>query len=159
VVLLTESENNKENPAETYPLILAVMYRAEDEEFLSDFDVDAKAEMFKELSLPLGHSVYSFFLHLGSVQNLSSLIFNKEVAGSLVLEKNRELQSTLKALVLVGRGSWFTKLRIGLMIRYLKFLESRWGTFFSSTQSESTTPKWRLKFKRLGRRKQTEKQD
>ena len=158
VLILTENENHKDNPVEMYPLILAIMYRTEDEKTLDDFDVDAKAEMFKDITMPIGHSVYAFFLTLLSVQNLSSQTFSPEVAKSLVLEKSKGLRSILKRLAQDGHGNWFTRLRIGIMILYLKYFENLWDTYFNSNPSEDTTPKWKSMFRRFAWMKRRKKQ-
>jgi len=150
---LMASENHKDNPAEAYPEILAVLYRADDEPTLASFDLDAKAKSFRKLPFVLGYNIYGFFLQSGNVLNLTSQIFSPEVARQLVQEKNNELMLSMKRLAQDGHGNWFTRLRIGLMIRYLKSIPNRLDTYFSSPASEHTIPRWKRMFIKLGWKK------
>ena len=159
VSILTAHENNKKNPIEVYPIILAVIYRSEDEKRLDDFNLDEKKELFKGLSLPQGAAAYGFFLQIGNVQELTSLMSSPEVLQALLQEKLKDCKTSLSKSVQDGRGKWFTKLQIGIMQKYLSYLEKNLGSLCSTTPSESTTKNLSQTFKRFALRKKKEKQN
>jgi hypothetical protein len=156
ISILTASENHKDNPIEVYPIILAVIYRSEEEQRLSDFNLDKKAAEFRDLPLPIGVSAYGFFLSVGNVQEILSLMSSPEVLKQLLQEKLKDCKSSLNKSVQDGRGRWYTKFQIGLMTKYLSYLEKNLDTLCSTTASEPTTKNSWQTFKRFVSRKKKE---
>jgi hypothetical protein len=113
-------------------LIIAVMARKSVDETLDDYDVQARAEQFKSLSITVANNVSVFFYHcVKKYEQLSRLYSNPE---GLIQVKAEEVMSYMKNLD--GKGL-LTRLQVGIIRRYLKYMLPRWKKCLHSTQDKS----------------------
>ena len=148
LAIMTAQENFKDNPVEMYPVMLAVIYRKEGETSLDDYDLDERYELFKELPLPIGYSVYSFFLTTLKNLEISSRISSPQSIEYALSVKFEELQNLLKPSEQHRGMKWYTRLLIMIMREYVRLLKKRWDKYSNSSQLKNITTSWWKTFKK-----------
>lgn len=122
----------QENLIDVLHLIVAVLSRASDTESLSDYDVHLRAEEFKDLPFPIANNISVFFYHF--VKNLEQTFQLYSNPEALVEMLTEEAISSMKNSD--GKGL-LTKLQIGIIQKYLKYMKREWMKSLRSIQESS----------------------
>lgn len=112
--------------------ILAILARKSPEETLDDYDVDERAKEFLSVDIVTAHNVSLFFSALGKVYNTHGTIYSNPQ--KLIKMKSKEVQESFSTMQ-VGKG-WFMNFVIGIMKRWITYLEKRAMKYFQSSQQE-----------------------
>lgn len=112
------------------PMIMAIMCKRKINgvlESLDEYDVEERAEEFKQIPITVAKNLSVFFYQSMSALQISSHLFSnpKQVA----LRKIEECRNTINKLG--GRGLLMRWLR-GMSLYYLKFIEKRLDRYFTS---------------------------
>jgi len=144
--------DTKDNVMEALPYILAILAKRkkDNDEFesIDDYDVEQRAELFKQLPISIANGIAVFFYASESLSMaISQLSSNQNQA---IQRKADEVLSTLKPQR--GQGL-FTRWLIGMLRIYMKFIKRRATKYFTSIQRKSSTKKWKLTFRKSKLRK------
>lgn len=120
----------KDSSYKAIPLVLAVLCRKEGET-LDNYDLQKRAELFKELPMTIVEPIRVFFYHIGITSSIVTQLSTKDVQEELIKQKIAECKAMLNKQ---DGGALYTRLLRGMLRKYLKYLELAWEKSSNSTQ-------------------------
>ena len=141
VAIQTAIGEHKENIWKLTPYLLAVMAKREGET-LDDYDINKRAEEFKQLDVVTANRVSAFFLSNTKALNFVMTLSSPEVIEGILRNKNQELQDSLNKLRKQRGGNLLIRLWIMTSRKYIKFLNKNWEKFYNSPASNNSKKNW-----------------
>ncbi len=129
-------KNNEESNYKALPMMIAILAKKEGEN-LDSYDLEERAEMFKDLPIQTANRISSFFLSfamLSSANTQTSLELVEKEREKEMIKRFEELKSTTTKLDGLG---WFGRLRMRMLHKYVKSYEKGYRSSLISTQSKS----------------------
>lgn len=102
-------------------LIVSVLSRERFDETLDDYDVHQRGELFKDLPITVANNIAVFFYQCAKSYSITSQLYSNPE--ELVETKLNELTICLNELD--GKG-WLTRLQVGIIRRYIKYIKPKW---------------------------------
>jgi len=128
--------DNKDTYYDALPILVAVLAKREGET-LDDYDPIERAKIMAEMPISVASSIASFFLLNENYSKLLTHLSSTQVQESIVLGKLKELKRTASPLDQPRGGKLRTRLLLGIIRKYTKYLEQRLTKHFSIMQSKS----------------------
>lgn len=128
--------NHKDNPVKALPYLVAIMCKKEGET-LDQFSLKERAKEFESLPMTTAKDIEGFFLHLTNVYNsVTRLSSIPNLQEEIVLAKLKELRDTAKAYKAQTGIFSLTRLRVGILLLYLRYAKVVLERYFNSIRSK-----------------------
>lgn len=148
VSIQTILAENQDTYYDALPILVAVICKREGET-LDDYDLIERSKIMKKMPISVASSIASFFLFRENYSKLLTHLSLPHVQQNILLGKLNELKTTQNPLDQRHGGKWLTRLLLGILRRYTKFLEKILMKYFNTIQSKSSTTNWMQTFKKL----------
>jgi len=136
-------QNNEGKIYNALPQMIAVLCKKQKEdgelETLDDYDVNERAEMFKQLPISIANGLAVFFYQSEKISKIRSLLYSNK--NQIILKKAEEVENTLKKQ---GGKGLLSRLLIGILLSYIRYIKRIAQKSSNSTQSKSFTHKWKM---------------
>lgn len=138
VSIQTILSDYKDRYYDALPILCAILAKREGEK-LDDYDPIERAETFKKMPLSVATSIAAFFLLKGNYSKVATHLSSPIVQRNILRAKVNDIKATLSPLGQERGGKLRTRLLLGILRLYMKFLERRLRKYYNSMQLEFST--------------------
>lgn len=157
VSMETAIQNNEGKLYEVTPYLMAILCKRKKDdgqlETLDDYDINERAEMFKQIPITIAEPLALFFYQLEKVSKINSLLYSNPQV--VIQKKIEEVENSMKGQV--GKGL-LSRLLIMILRKYVRFIKKDVMKSLNSTRSKSSKGNWKAIFKKLLTKKRNKMQ-